>query len=80
MSPICTEDGIPQVISRSGLAYVNEEQPDLRMNESASGSSSTTPTLPIKHLTPNAPSNLGNTKDVRGTGVPGATNISGLPG
>eukprot|EP00975_Prorocentrum_lima_P006087 1314803-Prorocentrum_lima.AAC.1 len=38
------------------------------------------PTLPIKHPTPNAPSNLGSTKDVRGTGVPGATNISGLPG
>eukprot|EP00975_Prorocentrum_lima_P038382 8068020-Prorocentrum_lima.AAC.1 len=80
MSPTLTEDGNPQVISRIGLTYVNEQQPDLDANESASGCGSTMPTLPIKHLTPNAPSNLGNPKDVRGTGVPGATNTSGLPG
>eukprot|EP00975_Prorocentrum_lima_P009949 2118519-Prorocentrum_lima.AAC.1 len=67
MDPNSTDDGIPQVISRIGLAYVNADK-------SASSSCSTTPTLPIKTPMPNAPSNLGNTKNVRGTGVPGATN------
>eukprot|EP00975_Prorocentrum_lima_P056727 11897753-Prorocentrum_lima.AAC.1 len=57
MSPTPTEDGNPQVISRSALTYVNDVQPDLNPNETAPGCSASTPTLPLKNTTPMVPPN-----------------------
>eukprot|EP00975_Prorocentrum_lima_P030493 6394684-Prorocentrum_lima.AAC.1 len=58
-----TTRGKPQVISRSPLSYVHDQQPDLDPNKLAPGCSATTPTLPLKHTTPPAPPNPQGQKD-----------------
>eukprot|EP00975_Prorocentrum_lima_P056955 11950499-Prorocentrum_lima.AAC.1 len=64
MSSGPTTSGKLQVISRSASTYVHDFQPDLDPNKLAPGGSVSTPTLPLKHTTPQAPPNPQSQKGV----------------
>eukprot|EP00975_Prorocentrum_lima_P025693 5403766-Prorocentrum_lima.AAC.1 len=63
MSPTPTEDGNSQLISRKGLTYVNDVQPDMNPDKAVSGCSASAPALPLKHTTPKAPPNPGDQQE-----------------